>query len=402
MNNDQIALYLNDHPEFFNQYPELLARIQSIAPEDMPLKPVKTLNIADRILKRAQADKEHMQNQLVNFMEISQANEKIQENLFAIDRIIMYSLNFSQMVGQLREEIIKRFKIPGVQIVLMDGDAHLMERCLKERLDKNSVEGLQFVDTETVCGWFDDDFSPVLRAEMPEGSEMFGATSELNIQSEALIPIILHGNLIGAIALGSENPHHFHKGLRTDLLERTADKLGIAIENVLLLDLMKNQPVLDSKTGLYNEIYLDPVLRREFGWAQCYGKSLSLIKMHIDSFEELVNTYGKSRIQKVLQEAGKVLAENSRGGDIMISSGDGDFLILLPDTSEPGAGQIAQRIRKTLVTHMFPDLENDCVRIIFGVAATPGREIDSPADLLAAASDALEKAQEQKDNALTV
>ena len=300
MNNDQIALYLNDHPEFFNQYPELLARIQSIAPEDMPLKPVKTLNIADRILKRAQADKENMKNQLVSFMEISQANEKIQENLFAIDRIIMYSLNFSQMIGQLREEIIKRFKIPGVQIILMDGDEHLMERCLKERLDKNAIDGLQFVDTDTVSGWFGDDLKPVLRAEMTEGSEIFGATSELNIQSEALIPIILHGNLIGAMALGSENPHHFHKGLRTDLLERTADKLGIAIENVLLLDLMKNQPVLDSKTGLYNEIYLDPVLRREFGWAQCYGKSLSLIKMHIDSFEELVNTYGKSRIKKGL------------------------------------------------------------------------------------------------------
>ncbi len=402
MKNDQIALYLNDHPEFFNQYPELLERIQSIVPEDMPLRPVKTLNIADRILKRAQADTENMKNQLVNFMEISQANEKIQENLFAIDRIIMYSLNFSQMIGQLREEIITRFKIPGVQIILMDGDAHLMERCLKERLDKNAIDGLQFVDTDTVSGWFDADLKPILRAEMREGSEICGATPELNIQSEALIPIILHGNLIGAMALGSENPHHFHKGLRTDLLERTADKLGIAIENVLLLDLMKNQPVLDSNTGLYNEIYLDPVLRREFGWAQCYGKSLSLIKMHIDSFEELVNTYGKSRIQKVMQEAGKVLAENSRGGDIMITVGDGDFLILLPDTAQRGAGQIAQRIRKTLVTHMFPELENDCVKIIFGVATASGKDIESPADLLAAASDALEKAQEQKDSALTV
>ncbi|MDH3257185.1 MAG: diguanylate cyclase, partial [Nitrospinota bacterium] len=80
---------------------------------------------------------------------------------------------------------------------------------------------------------------------------------------------------------------------------------------------------------------------------------------------------------------------------------DGDFLILLPDTSEQGAGQIAQRIRKTLITHMFPDLENDCVKIIFGVAATSGKEIDSPADLLAAASNALEKAQEQKDEVLT-
>lgn len=402
MKNDQIALYLNDHPEFFNQYPELLARIQAIAPEDMPLKPVKTLNIAERIVKRAHADTANMKSQLVNFMEISQANEKIQENLFEIDRIIMYSLNFAQMIGQLREEIIKRFKIPGVQILLMDGDAHLMERCLKERLDKNAVEGLQFVDTETVSGWFGADLRPVLRAAMTEGSEMFGESSELNIQSEALIPIILHGNLIGAIALGSENPHHFHEGLRTDLLERTADKLGIAIENVLLLDLMKNQPVLDSNTGLYNEIYLDPVLRREFGWAQCYGKSLSLIKMHIDSFEELVNTYGKSRIKKVLQEAGKVLAENSRGGDIMISSGDGDFLILLPDTPEKGAAQIAQRIRKTVITHMFPELENDCVKIVFGAADTSGKEINSPADLLAAASDAMDKAREKKDNAVTI
>jgi uncharacterized protein YigA (DUF484 family) len=377
MKHDQIALYLNDHPEFFNQYPELLARIQSITPEDMPLRPVKTLNISDRIVKRAHADTENMKSQLVNFMEISQANEKIQENLFAIDRIIMYSLNFSQMISQLREEIITRFKIPGVQIILMDGDAHLMERCLKERLDKNAIDGLQFVDTDTVSGWFNDDLNPILRAEMKEGSEIFGETPELNIQSEALIPIILHGNLIGAMALGTENPHHFHKGLRTDLLERTADKLGIAIENVLLLDLMKNQPVLDSNTGLYNEIYLEPLLRREFGWARCYGKSLSLIKMHIDT-------------------------ENSRGGDMMISAGEGDFMILLPDTSQKSAGKIAGRVRDIVTAQMFPGVENDCVKIIFGVATTSDKEIETPDDLLAAASDALKKEQEQKDRALTV
>ena len=159
--------------------------------------------------------------------------------------------------------------------------------------------------------------------------------------------------------------------------------------------------MLDTKTGLYNENYLDPVLRREFGWARCYGKSLSLIKMHIDSYEELVNTYDNSRIKKVMQKAGKVLAESSRGGDIMISAGAGDFLILLPDTSEQGAGKIAQRIRKTLVTELFPKQDNDGTKIIFGVATTSSKEIESPADLLVAASDALEKAQEQKDGALT-
>lgn len=401
MNNDQIALYLNDHPEFFNQYPELLTRIKSIADEDMPLRPVKNLSITDRILKRAQVEKENMKSQLVSFMEITQANDKIQENLFEIDRIIMYSLNFSQMIGQLCEEIVKRFKIPGVKIILMDGDDHLMERCLKDRLEIHAIDGLQFIDTATVSGWFEKDLRPILRSAMTDGSALFGEQADLNIQSEALLPIILHGNLIGAIALGSDNPHHFHEGLRTDLLERTADKLGIAIENVLLIDLMKNQPVLDSNTGLYNEIYLEPVLRREFGWAQCYGKNLSLIKMHIDSFGELVNTYGKSRIQKVLKETGKMLARASRGGDIMISAGDGNFLVLLPDTSAKGAGQIAQRIQKILVTHMFPDLENDCVKIIFGVVAYPGKHLKTPADLLAAASDALEKAKQKKGQKVT-
>lgn len=401
MNNDQIALYLNDHPEFFNQYPELLTRIKSIADEDMPLRPVKNLSITDRILKRAQVEKENMKSQLVSFMEITQANDKIQENLFEIDRIIMYSLNFSQMIGQLCEEIVKRFKIPGVKIILMDGDDHLMERCLKDRLEIHAIDGLQFIDTATVSGWFEKDLRPILRSAMTDGSALFGKRPKLNIQSEALLPIILHGNLIGAIALGSDDPQHFHKGLRTDLLERTADKLGIAIENVLLIDLMKNQPVLDSNTGLYNEIYLEPVLRREFGWAQCYGKNLSLIKMHIDSFGELVNTYGKSRIQKVLKETGKMLARASRGGDIMISAGDGNFLVLLPDTSAKGAGQIAQRIQKILVTHMFPDLENDCVKIIFGVVAYPGKHLKTPADLLAAASDALEKAKQKKGQKVT-
>ena len=51
---------------------------------------------------------------------------------------------------------------------------------------------------------------------------------------------------------------------------------------------------------------------------------------------------------------------------------------------------------------MFPELENDCVKIVFGVAVTPGKDIDSPAALLAAASDALEQAQAKKDQKIAV
>ncbi len=52
MTKDQIAIYLNEHPEFFNDYPELLRKIKSIEETDLPLEPLGTLSIADRILKR--------------------------------------------------------------------------------------------------------------------------------------------------------------------------------------------------------------------------------------------------------------------------------------------------------------------------------------------------------------
>jgi uncharacterized protein YigA (DUF484 family) len=52
MNKDQVAIYLNEHPEFFNEYPELLKKIKDIEEEDLPIEPMSTLSLVDRIIKR--------------------------------------------------------------------------------------------------------------------------------------------------------------------------------------------------------------------------------------------------------------------------------------------------------------------------------------------------------------
>ena len=58
MNKDQVAVYLNDHPEFFNEYPDLLRKLKRIKEEDLPIEPMGTLSLADRIIKRVHDDKE--------------------------------------------------------------------------------------------------------------------------------------------------------------------------------------------------------------------------------------------------------------------------------------------------------------------------------------------------------
>jgi len=241
MNKDQVAIYLNEHPEFFNEYPELLRKIKEIKEEDLPIEPMGTLSLADRIIKRVQNDKENLKSKLEWLFEISRANEKIQDHLYEIEQLVLLSTNLDQMVNQLRQEIPNRFGIPSLVVCLVQGSDHFMEDRLRERYNGELDETVKFISKETASAWLEGNLKPVLRGEIKE-SDVF-LNSHEPIKSEALIPIVAQENLVGVIAFGSPNAYHFHEGLGTEFLERMADKVAISINNILLIDQLKDQLV---------------------------------------------------------------------------------------------------------------------------------------------------------------
>lgn len=239
MNKDQVAIYLNEHPEFFNEYPELLRKIKEIKEEDLPIEPMSTLSLADRIIKRVHDDKEHLKSKLKWLFEISRANEKIQDHLYEIEQLVLTSTNLDQMVNQLRQEIPNRFGIPSVTVCLVQGSDHFMEDRLRERYNGELDESVKFISKDTASNWLQGNLKPVLRGEIEE-SEVFVSDP---IKSEALIPIVAQDSLVGVIAFGSPNAFYFHEGLGTEFLERMADKVAISINNILLIDQLKDQLV---------------------------------------------------------------------------------------------------------------------------------------------------------------
>lgn len=246
MNKDQVAIYLNEHLEFFNEYPELLKKIKEIDDEDLPIEPMSTLSLADRIIKRVHDDKEHLKSKLEWLFEISRANEKIQEHLFEIERLVLTSTNLDQMVNQLKKEIPNRFGIPSVMVCLVKGSDHFMEDRLRQRYNGNLDETVKFICQDTAKTWFEDGLKPVLRSEI-KVSDAFNINDENGeVKSEALIPIVAQEGLVGAIVFGSPKPFHFHDGLGTEFLERMADKIAISINNILLIDQLKDQLVVNS------------------------------------------------------------------------------------------------------------------------------------------------------------
>ena len=122
----------------------------------------------------------------------------------------------------------------------MDDADHYMEHKLEERF-RNRLNGmLNFIDQATANKWFAGKLKPLLHSEIKTPSNVFDETwNSKNIQSECIVPIINRGTICGAIALGATKPRHFHDGLRTEYLERMAERLAIAIDNILLIDRIK-------------------------------------------------------------------------------------------------------------------------------------------------------------------
>lgn len=241
MNKDQVAIYLNEHPEFFNEYPELLKKIKDIKEQDLPIEPMSTLSLADRIIKRVHDDKEHLKSKLEWLFEISRANEKIQEHLYEIEHLVLTSTNLDQMVNQLKQEIPNRFGALSVAVCLVQGSDHFMEDRLRERYKGELDETVKFISKNTASDWFKGNPRPVLRGEI-EGSDVFGPPNgEEPVKSEALIPIVAQEALVGVLAFGSPKTFHFYEGLDTEFLERMADKVAISINNIFLIDQLKDQ-----------------------------------------------------------------------------------------------------------------------------------------------------------------
>jgi uncharacterized protein YigA (DUF484 family) len=149
------------------------------------------------------------------------------------------------MVEQLKKEIPNRFGIPNVILCLIKGSDPCMEDRLRQRYNGNLDEMVKFICRETADSWFASGLKPVLRSEIKD-SEVFGPNNgHGDVKSEALIPIVAQDNMVGAIAFGSPKPFHFHDGLGTEFLERMADKVAISINNILLIDQLKDQLVVN-------------------------------------------------------------------------------------------------------------------------------------------------------------
>ncbi len=143
----------------------------------------------------------------------------------------------------------------------------------------------------------------------------------------------------------------------------------------------------DSLTGLYNRRIFMQRLEEEVERVSRHGSALSVLIFDLDFFKAINYTYGHDTGDIVLVAVGRVSTEVKRLSDVAARIGGEEFALLLPETDQQGAVQLAQRLRAAIEKNVYLSPSGAPVKVnsSIGVAtATKGaKEVDklfSPAD----------------------
>ena len=216
MKSEEIAKYLQDNPQFFEEHADLVARIVIPHPHGG-----RTISITERQMLSLRDKNRLLEAKMDELLQFGEENDTISEKMHRLAVAMIAASSFQSVLHTLNFHLRDDFSIPHVALRLWDRSDNTDE--LPEFA--NVSEELQvFAETlsQPYCG----------STSGFETSSWFGDAAE-HIRSQALIAMRSGGGTVGMIALGSEEPQRFYVGMGTLYLERLGEMASAALARVL-------------------------------------------------------------------------------------------------------------------------------------------------------------------------
>ena len=110
----------------------------------------------------------------------------------------------------------------------------------------------------------------------------------------------------------------------------------------------------DSLTGTLNRRAFLETSARELERGRRNGQSMLLLIFDIDHFKEYNDTYGHQAGDEILCKIVSACRLTLRAVDVLARWGGDEFVILLPDTDQPGGLFVAEKIRRAIAELSLP------------------------------------------------
>ncbi len=156
--------------------------------------------------------------------------------------------------------------------------------------------------------------------------------------------------------------------------------------NATITRLMRTDPL----TELANRRFFQERLSASLASAKRHETPLSLVMADLDHFKQINDTWGHAAGDTVLKGFADILQSACRIGDLTAPFGGEEFIAMLTHTDRKGAVQYAERVRRELEVHPFPEIERR-VTASFGVSQLKVQE--DAESVIKRADDALYRAK---------
>ena len=214
MNSEDVAAYLKQHPEFFEQYAEMIAGINIPHPHGG-----RTIPISERQMLTLREKSKQLEAKLREIIQFGEENDALGEKMHAISLTLLRARDAASVIDAVAQRLREDFAVPQVALRLWCGaPAGLAAHAAFEPVSDATRQFVMAL-SEPSCG-----------AEAAAGTAtLFGAAAPL-LSSFAIVPIRDGGDgAFGVLVLASEEPRRYYAGMGALYLSRLGGLIGCAL-----------------------------------------------------------------------------------------------------------------------------------------------------------------------------
>jgi len=153
---------------------------------------------------------------------------------------------------------------------------------------------------------------------------------------------------------------------------------------------LEYQSQIDSLTGLFNRRAFEKKIHEEFERSKRYHNPLSVLIFDLDNFKSINDTYGHHGGDAALVKISETLRDMTRQSDFSARYGGEEFVMILPETDQDNALQVASKIHDAVRSSSFGTTNRPfALTVSIGVSSSSARVYSTWREMLDDADRAL-------------
>jgi len=332
-------------------------------------KKTRPSNISHLPISKQEEHNQALSAALNDLIKKARYNQLTQEKYFELELHFLQSTSLLTLFDRLLNDLAIKLDLELVELQLIDpnNETQLLVHDIYGKLD---YKNLQYINhPQPLQKLYDNDFNIKLSQSSNLIKNLYKFASR-RVHSVALLPLIREDQLIGSIHLGSHNKQRFAPGLDTYFLQHLGSIIGICVENALNQEQFKLLGLVDLLTKTKNRRYFIQSLTKEVARASRSQTPISCLFLDLDHFKLVNDKHGHLTGDRALQSVAKCIMPLLRKSDVLSRFGGEEFTIMLPDTNQSQALEIAERIRKEIakISIMDDHERNFSITVSIGVS----------------------------------